>query len=355
MSKRMVSTTLAFVLMIAAPFAVAQESKNTEAAAKAPRLTIVEPVKDFGTVPKGQKIDWSFEINNSGTSDLEIIAARPTCGCTVADFDKIIKPGSTGKVTAHVDTTAFSGPISKAVTLETNDPSAPSAQITITAVVKPFVEAYPAGYVRYNLVQGEASKQSLLLYSEEAEPFEIVKIESPQEWIKVDHYEAKGTDIRPVGRKDQKQHVVDVTLGGPDTRVGPLAEKIHIITNSKNQPDYWISVSGVVRPPFNVEPKMVNFGEVDPGATRPLTLRSNSIKHPEGFVVTKAESGVPGITANVKQSSGKGVYEVTLEVAKDAKPGLLDGNVTVYTNDTVKPTITVPIKGLVKLPASASK
>ena len=74
------------------------EAKKAEAAKeaeKAPRLTIIEPVKDYGTVPKGEKLSWTFAIKNTGTSDLQIIAARPACGCTVADFDKVIKPGET--------------------------------------------------------------------------------------------------------------------------------------------------------------------------------------------------------------------------------------------------------------------
>ena len=68
MSKRMTVITLALVLAVAAPFAIAQEKASTEK--PAPRLTLVEPLKDFGTVPKGQKIDWAFEIKNTGTADL---------------------------------------------------------------------------------------------------------------------------------------------------------------------------------------------------------------------------------------------------------------------------------------------
>src|SRR6185503_11183384 len=139
MSKRLLSITMLVALALTAPFAVADEET------KGPRLTLVEPLKDFGTVAKGEKLEWAFQVKNTGTTDLEIIAAKPTCGCTVADFDKVIKPGQTGKVTAAVDTTAFNGPITKAVTLETNDPTAPTAQVTISAVVKPYVEAYPAG------------------------------------------------------------------------------------------------------------------------------------------------------------------------------------------------------------------
>lgn len=356
MSKRIISTTLALSLMLAAPFAVAQEKSSAEAA-KAPRLTLVEPVKDFGTVPRGQKLDWSFEIKNTGTTDLEILAAKPTCGCTVADFDKLIKPGSTGKLTAHVDTTGFAGPISKAVTLETNDPAAPTAQVTITALVKPYVEAYPAGFVRFNLTQGETLKQSLLLYTEETEPFEIVSIEAPQDWIRVDYSKAAGEDIRQVGRPNQAQYVLDVTVGGTDLDPGPLAEKIRVVTNSKHQPDYFINVTGVIRPSYRMDPPSgVNFGEVTPageGSTRVVKLRSNSLKTPENFAVTKVESGVAGVNASVS-AAGKGIYDVKLSIDKDAKPGMLDGNITVYTNDIARPTTTIPIKGLVKTASVAA-
>ena len=353
MSKRLFSMAFALVLAAAAPYAVAQKAeKGATETAKAPRLTLVEPLKDFGTVPKGQKIDWAFEIKNTGTSDLEIISAKPTCGCTVANFDKIIKPGQVGKVEAHVDTQGFAGPISKAVTLETNDPNTPTAQVTISAIVKPYVEAYPAGYVRYNMLQGDSEKQTVTLYSEEEEPFEIVKIESPQEWIKVDTKKLVGTDVVPeVGRKGQAQYKLDVTVGGDDARVGPLAEKIHIVTNSKHQPEYWISVTGVVRPPYRVEPTGVNFGEVAPSdsaATRTISIRSNNLKAPGEFSVTKVESGVAGVTADVKPTERAGEFAVTLQVAKDAKPGALDGNVTIYTSDKAKPTVTVPVKGTVK-------
>jgi hypothetical protein len=351
MSKRFFSTLLVLSVALTAPFAVAQEKAGTAAATKGPRLTLTEPIKDFGTVPKGQKLDWSFEVKNTGTSDLEILAAKPACGCTVADFDKIIKPGQTGKVTAHVDTTAFAGPIAKAVTLETNDASTPSAQLTITATVKPYVDAYPAGFVRFNMLQGDTDKQTVTLYSEDEVPFEIVKIESPQDWIKVDSKKVDPAVAQKLGRAGQNQYTLDITVGGPDTRIGPLAEKIHIITNSKYQPDFWVSVAGVVRPTIRVEPTAVNFGEVsasDTAATRTIMLKSNHLTEPGRFIVDKAESGVAGVTATVKPTANKGEYELTLQVAKDAKPGVLDGSILVHTNDTMKPVVTIPVRGTVK-------
>ncbi|HET7436370.1 MAG TPA: DUF1573 domain-containing protein, partial [Thermoanaerobaculia bacterium] len=306
---------------------------------------------------KGEHLTWEFAVKNTGTSDLEIISARPTCGCTVANFDKKIAAGQTGKVSASVDTTNFAGPIAKSVMLETNDPNSPNAQVTIHAIVKPYVEAHPAGFVRYNLLQGDVDKQTVTLYSEETEPFEVVKVEAPADWIKVDVKKAEAADlVQNIGRAGQNQYKLDISVGGPDAKIGPLAEKIHVVTNSKHQPEYWISVSGVIRPTYRVEPTGVNFGEVAPNdsaATRVVTLRSNNLKTPETFVVSKVESTVTGVTADVKPTANKGEYEVTLQVAKNAKPGDVNGDVKIYTSDKVNPVVTVPVKGTIKAATAA--
>jgi len=339
--------------------AAEKKAEETKEAEKAPRLTILEPVKDYGTIPKGEKLDWAFVIKNTGDADLLITAAKPGCGCTVADFDKVIKPGETGKVTAHVDTTNFAGPIAKTVTLETNDLTTPTSQLTIHAIVKPYVEAFPAGFVRYNLLQGDADTQIVTIYSEEEEPFQITKIETPSPWVKATY--EKISDVAEkapnVGRPGQDQYRVKITVGGPDAQIGPLAEKIHIVTNSQHQPDYYISVSGVIRPTFGVDPSALNFGEVTPNdvaATRMVMLHSNNFKMPESFVVSKAESSVPAVVTSVKPGANKGDYEVTLQIAKDAKPGEVDGTVKIYTNDKINPVVTVPMRGTIKASAPAA-
>jgi hypothetical protein len=371
-SKRILIVMIAVLVALTAAISFAAEQpaqakKSADTAAKeaekAPRLTIVEPVKDYGTIAKGEKLDWAFVVKNTGDADLQIVSAKPGCGCTVADFDKVIKPGQTGKVTAHVDTTAFAGPIAKTVTLETNDPTTPTSQLTIHAIVKPYVEAFPAGFVRYNLLQGEADTQQVILYSEEEEPFQITKIEVPGDWAKAsfEKITSESEKAPNVGRPGQDQYRVKITVGGPDSKVGPLSDKIHIMTSSKHQPDYFISLSGVIRPAFRIEPSALNFGEVAPAdvsATRMVMLHSNNLKSPESFVVSKAESSVPGVVTSVKPGANKGEFEVTLQIAKDAKPGDIDGAVRIYTNDKFNPVVTVPMKATVKAPmpaASASK
>ena len=108
---------------------------------------------------------------------------------------------------------------------------------------------------------------------------------------------------------------------------------------------------------IHVEPSMMNFGEVAPtdvAASRAITVRSNDLKMPEKFQVTKVESSLSTITTALKPTSNKGEFEVTLQVAKDAKPGDVEGTVKIYTNDQINPVVTVPVKATVKAGAKAA-
>jgi len=351
MSKRIQAAVLALIIaggFAAAPSAFAQPAPATAE----PHLAVAEPVHDLGTVAKGEKVDWTFTLRNTGSADLAITGARPGCGCTVVEFDKLIRPGQTGKVTAHLDTAAFSGPIAKAVAVETNDPDSPAIQLTLRAVVKPYVEAYPAGFIRVNLLQGDTDKQATTLYSEEAEPFDIVSIDSPVDWIKVEKHRLKPAEaVAGAGRAGQAQYRLEITVGGPDATVGPVAERIRIRTNSRHQPEYLFNVSGVIRPPYRFDPRSINFGEVAPtdtAAMRAVVIRSNNLKAPETFMVTGASANVPGLKVEVRQAANKGEFEVDLRVTSAMKPGSFAGEVRIETNDPNAPVATVPVKGVVK-------
>jgi len=345
---------MALVALVTLTFALGAfaQDKPAEASALKPKITLVEPVKDFGTVAKGQKLDWTFTIKNTGSADLEIKSANPTCGCTVADYDKTIKPGQTGKVTAHVDTSNFSGPISKGVTIGSNDPETPVAQVTINAIVKPYVDTFPAGYVRYTMLQGEELTNSVTLYSEDEAPLEIVGVMTPGDWVKVKYTKIiLESDRVKAGRAGQNQYKLDITVGGPTAPIGPLTDKVVIKTNSKFQPEFRLSLTGMIRPTYLVAPSVLNFGELaakgEP-VERVLTVQSNNRAKMDAFKVESVESTIPGITAEAKSTDQPGIFEVTVKVSKAVKPGEFNGTVKIHTNDPNKAVTEIPVKGLVK-------
>ena len=81
-----------------------------------------DSMQNFGTVIKGKQVKLVFHVLNTGTKPLLIASARPSCGCTVADFTKsAIEPGKQGEITASFDSNhGMSGQVRKTITVVTN-------------------------------------------------------------------------------------------------------------------------------------------------------------------------------------------------------------------------------------------
>jgi hypothetical protein len=99
-------------------------------------LVFMEYEHNFGKVSEGENVAYVFNFENKGTSDLVILAAITTCGCTVPKYDrKPIPPGKNGKMEVVFDTSGRTGIQTKTVTVRSNA-SVPVAVLKITAEVE---------------------------------------------------------------------------------------------------------------------------------------------------------------------------------------------------------------------------
>lgn len=154
-------------------------------AAAGPRMKIVTDSRDLGVVTQGEVVSVSFEIANTGDSPLEI-QVQPTCGCTIADFDRSIDPGATGLVKADLDTAGFRGQIRKTLLVTSNDPVSPSASLEVAADVRPVLEVSPKPLVRIETDQGRSASSSVSIKA--ADPaggaFSVTSVEPSQPWVR---------------------------------------------------------------------------------------------------------------------------------------------------------------------------
>ena len=91
---------------------------------------------DFGKVAEGEKISHVFTFENKGTSDLVIISATTSCGCTVPKYDtKPIAPGKSGNLEVVFDTSGRSGFQTKTISVKSNA-LIPVVLLKITAFVE---------------------------------------------------------------------------------------------------------------------------------------------------------------------------------------------------------------------------
>jgi hypothetical protein len=76
---------------------------------------------DFGKVAEGEKVGYTFMFTNKGTTNLVILTATTSCGCTVPKYDtNPIAPGGTGNLEVVFDTSGRNGMQTKIITVGSN-------------------------------------------------------------------------------------------------------------------------------------------------------------------------------------------------------------------------------------------
>ena len=332
-------------LAFAGLFVVSALEAQKPAVAKAPaapKIEILPETKDAGTVAKGNVVEATFVVKNTGGADLLISDARPSCGCTVASFDRVIKPGAEGKIHSSVDTKSFSGPISKSIVVHSNDPERPQMNLFIKAMVKPFVDVLPQAFVRFSVIKGDTAGQDVILLSEE-KGFRPTIAETSQPYVKAEILQAGDKDKIPGRSGEQYKVRINVT---PDAPEGLLNAPIRIATGVSQQPTIEIPVSGIVRPRVSVTPVTVNFGNFTAGKdpiTRNIIVTNNKPGVP--VRVTRAEVSIPGFITDVVPTQDGISYTVVVKASNKVKKGALDGTVRLFTSDKERTVIEIPLRG----------
>lgn len=84
-------------------------------------ITFSEDRYNFGELDEGGKVEHTYSFTNTGKVSLVINDVRSTCGCTVADWPRvIIPPGKQGEIVVKFDSKNKAGKQSKPITIIAN-------------------------------------------------------------------------------------------------------------------------------------------------------------------------------------------------------------------------------------------
>jgi len=85
-------------------------------------------------VKQGEIVRHEFKLLNTGDQSLEIADVKPACGCTTAGaWSRSIKPGESGTIPIQLETSRFSGPLTKTITVLSNDRQKPQKVLEVKA------------------------------------------------------------------------------------------------------------------------------------------------------------------------------------------------------------------------------
>jgi len=311
-----------------------------------PAITIVEKMKDFGVVPKGEKLHAVFEVKNTGEAPLEISQVRPTCGCTVAEFDHTIPVGGSGKVVAEVDTTGFNGAISKAVLVFSNDPATPQINLVIKAEVRAFVEVLPRPLVIFQgVLQGEAATQKLTLASADGSDFEILSATPSGGPYKISYAQLPAEERDADHKGSQWGLTVTVPADAPE---GMLNHKIVVKTNAPKAPEVTINVTGAVRPVVQVIPAEINFGTVAGDALIGRNVMINNNRQGTELKLSDVSVDNPNFTTELLPLQPGQRFQVAVTMKAGAPKGAQNGTLKITTSDPAHKLLEIPIQAIVQ-------
>jgi len=336
-----------FIIVGIAAIGLMSASVVAQEDAGGPKLAVPGKIVDLGNVSKGEIAEAVFKLVNEGTEPLLVKSVRPTCGCTVADYDREILPGAEGKVTAKLDTADFSGPVSKSILIMTNDAVNPTVTVVIKANVQPHIDVLPRPLIRFNAVIKENMEETVVVVASDLErEFKITKVESTVPYL-LASYRPLDEGERFDGHSDS-QYEVSLKLAD-EVQVGPVSGRLIIHTDHPDAPKVQVKVYGVVRALLHVTPPQIQFGSVDAKA-RPgrnvivVSNRTGGVK----TRVTGVSVDDPVFSAEVRSIKEGRRYQVTVTIDPEAEPGVYSARLKVTTDDPEYPELEVPVRAKIR-------
>ena len=246
MNKKVAFWLAAACLLIAQP-----------AFAAGPRMELSTDTWDFGEIYQWTNPKTEIAVKNTGNRDLRILDVKASCGCTVAVIsDRLIKPGSEGRLRIEFASYNFTGKIAKDVVLVTDDPASPNKVIRIHGVIK----ADKSGFGR--LEPG-------LLDLGVVAPYET-------RYFVVNLYNSGNADLPVTGAELPKGSFFDSALPDRVAAKGSVPVRIGYRPQVQSGP---INDEAVFR--------IAGFGQTELGL-KLVGYVSESSKSPEGLIITPA-------------------------------------------------------------------
>jgi hypothetical protein len=226
-----------------------------------PRLTFVTNQYHYGRVIKGTLVKYVFIASNAGDQTLEISKVTPGCHCTTAgDWSKAhkIEPGKTAEIPIQFDTGAFSGDLTRNITVTSNDKLAPVQQLTLQGTIWNPIEVTPQ-FANFNIMPDAPSNATTVVHitSHFDEPVTLSNPTSAN-----GSFKAELKTITP-----GKEFEVTVTAVPPFPSANTTGT-ISIKTSSINMPVLNITARATVQPAIGLTPAQITL---PPQMDRPTT------------------------------------------------------------------------------------
>ena len=228
---------------------------------------------DFGTVARGSKAQFRFQLKNIYEEDLHILGVRSTCQCTVPQLTKSdLKTFETAEVIADFNTREFLGQKLATVFVKCQIPSrsdipVTEVQLQIKGIIRSDVVVQPGAIDLGTVDVGKGVEKKLLVSYAGRDNWKILDVKTADP-----HFEVEVTELVRMPGKVSYELLIRLTNDAP---VGYIKDQLILVTSDPRAREFPVDMQGRVMSDITISPSELFLGIVHPGekVTRKLVVR----------------------------------------------------------------------------------
>jgi hypothetical protein len=291
---------------------------------------------DFGVVPRGAQLKYSFKITNIYKEPLEITQVRASCSClTATPSTRMLQPNESATLDIAMDGRQFSGQKQIRIYVGVGPKYISTATLTVTANARQDVVFNPGEIDFGGVSRGQSPTKSIdVEYAGTLDwkVLEIVKSASAPFEMKVEELP------RVVGQTQRHGYRILATVK-TDAPTGPFKQEIILKTNDPASPTLTFNIAGAVQAPLAVSPANLTITglRVGESQTKKVVLRAD-----RPFRIVAIDGQGDGVTADIPDR-----HETTMILTVSIQPtrvGELRRQLTIHT-DMDKESATISVQG----------
>jgi copper(I)-binding protein len=267
-----------------------------------PKIQFATLLYDFGRVKSGEPVKYTYIFTNTGDQVLMIKGVQPQCGCTAAgEWTREVEPGKTGQIPIQFNSSGYSTPVAKQVTVTCNVPNQPMVVLQLRGTVFKQIDISPPFLALTVPADASSAVATVTITNNAEEPLELAAPESNNKSLKV---ELKTT----TPGKGFQLAIQTADLLAP----GGTQAQITMKTSLTNMPLLTVSVYLNIQPPIVVVPAhiMVPAPPLQGNLTNSVSIQNNSTN---AVTLSEPTVNVAGVRAEIREMQPGRMFTVFVE------------------------------------------
>jgi hypothetical protein len=223
---------------------------------------------DFGSVARGSKAQYKFEIKNIYEEDAHILSVRSSCGCTTPHLSKPdLKTFETAELVADFNTRDFLGHKTATLTVTFDRPFPAEVQLQIGGVIQSDVVLQPGALDLGTVDLGKGAERKLQVTYTGNQNWKITDVKTLDP-----HFEVEINELSRAPSRIVYELLVRLTKDAP---VGYIKDQLVLVTNDPRAAELPVDLEGRVISDITISPSQLFIGVVHPGqkVTKKLVVR----------------------------------------------------------------------------------